>query len=117
MGVDPLAIPVSRAALTAPATGVRVAGARLLYRDTVLLDDLSLAIESGVTTCLLGPSGVGKSSLLRLIAGLIALDRGDVAAEDGSPLARRVAFMDQRYLLLPWLTARENVALGARLRG
>lgn len=80
---------------------------------------VSLAAEAGRWTCLLGPSGVGKSTLLRLFAGLEIGGRfaGRAEADDGAPLAPRAAWMAQSDLLLPWLTLRENVVLGARLRG
>ena len=52
-----------------------------------------------------GLSGVGKSSLLRLVAGLgPALEHGTIEAGDGRPLEGRIAYMDQRELLLPWLS-------------
>ncbi len=68
---------------------------------------------------LLGPSGVGKSSLARLIAGLPcpAHLAGGIAASDGAPLAGRVTLMAQTDQLLPWADALANVTLGARLRG
>lgn len=97
---------------------VRIEGARLAYGPLQLFDSLSLALEPGRITCLLGPSGVGKSSLLRLIAGLAPQGAdGRVLASDNRPLAGRLAWMDQRDLLLPWASAFENVLLGARLRG
>ena len=99
------------------AVAIDVVDARVVYEGTPLFERLSVRLDAGTTTCLLGPSGVGKSSLLRLLAGLVPLDHGRIAAADGAPLAGRVAFMDQRDLLLPWLTAQANVALGARLRG
>jgi putative hydroxymethylpyrimidine transport system ATP-binding protein len=84
-----------------------------------LFGPLSIALAAGRWTCLLGPSGVGKSTVLRLIAGLPtgAMFEGKVAAGDGLPLAGRVAYMAQSDLLLPWLDVRGNVVLGARLRG
>jgi putative hydroxymethylpyrimidine transport system ATP-binding protein len=83
----------------------------------VLFEELELELAGGLTTCLLGPSGVGKSSLLRLLAGLGPAPTGCVQCDDGGPLAGRSAYMDQRDLLLPWLSGRDNVTLGARLRG
>ncbi|KXF78783.1 ABC transporter ATP-binding protein [Paramesorhizobium deserti] len=84
-----------------------------------LFRDIHLGIEAGRWTCLVGPSGVGKSTLLRLIAGLDTGGEfsGSVAAGDEKPIAARVAYMAQTDLLAPWLDVYENVVLGARLRG
>ena len=84
-----------------PSVGVRVIAGRLTYEDVVLFDDLGVSVEAGAITCLLGPSGVGKSSLLRLIAGLGGAGSGTrVECSDGRPIAGRIAYMDQRDLLL-----------------
>ena len=91
--------------------------ASLRYGGTFLFQDLDFVLPAGCWTCLLGPSGVGKSSLLRVIAGLTPLDGGGVVCTDGRPLAGRLAWMSQRDDLLPWLTVEGNVTLGARLRG
>lgn len=89
-----------------------IAGADVLPRIT-------LSVAAGGWTCLLGPSGIGKSTLLRLIAGIADEARlsGRIEASDGAPLTGRVALMSQSDLLLPWLSVTENVLLGARLRG
>jgi putative hydroxymethylpyrimidine transport system ATP-binding protein len=96
---------------------ISVKGASLRYAGTWLFDRLEFTLPAGQWTCLLGPSGVGKSSLLRLIAGLLPPDHGAVACSDGLPLAPRLAWMGQQDDLLPWLTVQGNVVLGARLRG
>jgi putative hydroxymethylpyrimidine transport system ATP-binding protein len=96
---------------------VTVENASLGYAGAVLFHDLDFTLAGGAWTCLLGPSGVGKSTLLRLIAGLARPERGAVRCSDGRPLAGRLAWMGQRDDLLPWLSAQGNVSLGARLRG
>ncbi len=114
--------PMARSAVNtqhrmAPPT-VRLTDARLEYDGRLLFENLSFTLEAGKLTCLLGPSGVGKTSLLRLMAGLTHPgESGHVACDDGAPTAGRIAYMAQSDLLLPWLSVRDNVLLGARLRG
>lgn len=90
----------------------RIAGARLF-------GPLRLELCAGGWTTLLGASGVGKTTILRLIAGLATGVEfsGAVTADDGAPIAGRVSYMGQSDLLAPWLDVMGNVALGARLRG
>lgn len=101
--------------MTAPT--VRLQGSAAVNGAT-LFGPLAVELAGGAWTCLLGPSGVGKSTVLRLIAGLptgVAFD-GTIGADDGRPLAGRVGYMAQSDLLLPWLDVLGNVVLGARLR-
>jgi putative hydroxymethylpyrimidine transport system ATP-binding protein len=100
-----------------PDCDIAVRGASLRYGGAFLFQELDFVLPAGRWTCLLGPSGVGKSSLLRVIARLAPLDGGDVVCTDGRPLAGRLAWMSQRDDLLPWLSVLDNVTLGARLRG
>jgi putative hydroxymethylpyrimidine transport system ATP-binding protein len=95
---------------------VDVEGAALSYGGVPLFSDLDFRLEPGRWTCLLGPSGVGKSSLLRVIAGLLRLERGHLRCSDGGVPDGRLAWMGQADSLLPWLTAEQNVLLGSRLR-
>ncbi len=102
--------------MTAPA--IRFTGSAA-HAGAPLFDAFDLTLKAGRWTCLLGVSGVGKTTILRMIAGLetgAVLD-GVITPEDSAPLAGRVAYMAQSALLLPWATVRENVSLGARLRG
>ncbi|MDP6952852.1 MAG: ATP-binding cassette domain-containing protein, partial [Alphaproteobacteria bacterium] len=84
------------------APAVSISDARLDYDGVVLFDGLSLTLAAGCITALLGPSGIGKTSLLRLIAGLApAGESGRVTCDDGRGVEGRVAYMAQSDLLLP----------------
>jgi NitT/TauT family transport system ATP-binding protein len=85
------------------------------YRDAEpVVEGASLSVASGEVASLVGPSGSGKSTILRAIAGLHAPAGGRI--ERALDL-REVGFLFQDDALLPWRTARQNVALGMRLRG
>ena len=93
-------------------TPVTLAG-QVSFEGKALFPPIRLTLEVGRWTCLLGPSGVGKSTLLRLIAGLPI--EGSFAGAVTPRLP--VALMMQDAGLLPWLTVRQNATLGARLTG
>lgn len=97
--------------------GILVQRLALHYSGKPLFEDLSFAIPPQRLTALLGPSGAGKTSLLRIIAGLESPASGTVTATDNQPLSHRIAYMGQQDLLLPWARAVDNVMLGATLRG
>ena len=111
---------MSQASPSSAPPNIHLNGASLTFGDQVLFQGLDLTLPAGQTTCLLGPSGVGKTSLLRLIAGLAERGDGRVAgrAEDdrAQPVVDRVAYMAQQDLLLPWLSVLQNALLGPRLR-
>jgi sulfate transport system ATP-binding protein len=91
------------------------------FGDFTALDDVSLDVREGSLTALLGPSGGGKSTLLRVIAGLEQPDAGRVmiAGEDATrtpPQRRNVGFVFQHYAAFKHMTARKNVAFGLTIR-
>ena len=96
---------------------IRLTDLTLRYGKKTIFENLNVTIPAGHFVSLLGASGAGKTSLLRIVAGLAAPTSGSVADEHGRPLAGRIAWMGQRDLLYPWLTIEQNVCLGARLRG
>lgn len=98
--------------------GVEIRNASLAWQGHGLFSGLELQLPAGEWTCLLGQSGVGKSSLLRLLTGLTGQmqSHAEIATGDGRPLDGRVAWMAQQDLLLPWLSVLDNVLLGPRLR-
>ena len=97
--------------------GVVIRGLTLRYGTRTIFQGLDLDLAGGEFVVLLGRSGVGKSSLLKIVAGLTKPTSGTVAATDGKPLHHRIAYMGQQDLLYPWLTVLKNVMLGSKLRG
>lgn len=83
-----------------------------------LFRDIEFSLATDGWTCLLGPSGVGKTTILRLIAGLKTHGHfdGTLRTLGGGPVPHS-AYMAQQDLLMPWLNVTDNVCLGARLRG
>jgi ABC-2 type transport system ATP-binding protein len=87
------------------------------------LDGISLAVEHGKLTALVGPDGAGKTTLLRLATGLMTADAGDIevlginVAADPQQVQSRIAYMPQRFGLYEDLTVAENLNLYADLHG
>ena len=97
--------------------GVQCRNLRLSYGSTEVLKDVNLDIAPGEFFALLGPSGSGKSSLLRLIAGFNRHQHGQVLVDghDVSPLPpwqRNIGMVFQNYALWPHMTVWNNVAFG-----
>src|SRR5215217_6345802 len=91
------------------------------FGDFYALDDVSVSVPTGQLTALLGPSGGGKSTLLRIIAGLDSADTGTVNIEGTDatrlpPQKRNVGFVFQHYAVFKHMTVAKNVAFGLEIR-
>jgi len=91
------------------------------YGDVRAADDLSLEVENGEYLCLLGPTGAGKTTALRLISGLTKPDSGRISfngtvMNDVEPENRRAVMLSQTYSLFPQLTVAENILFGPNIR-
>ncbi|MEZ9838800.1 ABC transporter ATP-binding protein [Vibrio sp. 10N.261.52.C11] len=96
--------------------GVQLSNASLRYNDSehATLSGLSLSLNAGKWTVLLGRSGCGKTTVLRYLAGLLDDKvewQGTLTISDELPLTDRIAYMAQQDLLLPWLSVIDNVCL------
>lgn len=85
------------------------------FGDTVALDNVSMTIPDGAFVVLLGPTGAGKTTILRLVSGLDTPDSGGISIDGQSvesltPAQRNVAMVFQQYSLYPHLTVRQNLA-------
>jgi len=96
---------------------VSIKADRLAVGSTLLFKNIDFTLEKNEWTCLLGPSGVGKTSLLRIIAGLVPnIKNVLIRCSDNNPINGRISYMAQDDLLLPWLNVLDNVLIGFRLR-
>lgn len=93
---------------------LRVRGLSVGYGVEPVVEGVDLEVASGQFVSLVGPSGSGKTSLLRAVTGLLQPSAGKIELDVTS---RAVGFLFQDDALLPWRTARENVALGLRIQG
>jgi ABC-type sugar transport system ATPase subunit len=102
-------------------SGLRLVGIRKSYGDHPVVKGVDLEVASGEFLVMVGPSGCGKTTLLRVIAGLEAVDSGQVLMSGADvtqvpPRDRDVGMVFQSYALYPHMTVRENLAFGLELR-
>lgn len=100
---------------------LEVTGISKAYQTEAVLKGVSFTLEEQRTLSILGSSGCGKTTLLRIIAGLTQPDAGRVVLggrdiTDDAPQRRKVLYLYQEPLLFPHLNVYENVAFGLRLR-
>ncbi len=89
------------------------------HTDRAVLEGVDLTLREGEIVAMLGKSGSGKSTLLRIMAGLVAADRGEVRfrGERLHGTAEGIAMVFQSFALFPWLTVQQNVELGLEAQG
>jgi sulfate transport system ATP-binding protein len=100
---------------------IDVTGVSKRFGDFVALDDVNVSLPTGQLTALLGPSGGGKSTLLRIIAGLDHADTGAVTIEGREAThlparKRNVGFVFQHYAVFKHMSVAKNVAFGLEIR-
>jgi ABC-type sugar transport system ATPase subunit len=98
------------------APGVSIRGLRKRYGDTIALDGLNLDAQPGEILGVAGPNGAGKSTMVKILAGEVDRDEGDILV-DGEPWSsavgsHRVAVVHQEPQLFPNLTVGENILVG-----
>ncbi|MEM1344667.1 MAG: ABC transporter ATP-binding protein [Pseudomonadota bacterium] len=98
---------------------VRLNGISKAFGATLAVDNVTMTTPDGAFVVLLGPTGAGKTTTLRLIAGLEQPDRGEIEIDgrsvaDLTPAQRNVAMVFQQYSLYPHMTVRQNLAFPLR---
>lgn len=99
---------------------VKIEGLSFAYKNDnrLILKDISIDVQAGTFVALLGQSGCGKSTFLRLLAGLETATAGTIFLDDrpvsGASLDKGMVFQD--YGLFPWMTAGENIMLALKQR-
>src|SRR5438128_5442022 len=105
--------------------GVTLRGLSKRYGGVAAVDNLTLEVKPRELVALLGPSGVGKTTTLRLVAGFLKPEGGEIWVGDRClsstttvvpPERRRMAMIFQSYALWPHMTVSENIAYGLRFK-
>ena len=102
-------------------SNVTLKNVRKIYDKKVVIDNIDLEIKDKEFIVLVGASGCGKSTILRMIAGLEEITGGEILIGDKKvnnipPKDRDIAFVFQSYALYPHMTVRENIAFGLKMR-
>jgi NitT/TauT family transport system ATP-binding protein len=108
------------AAPDAAGAPVRISALGHSFGELRAIERIDLEVDPGEVVGIVGPSGCGKTTLLELVAGLRPADAGRISVggrTEPSERLERCAYMPQRDLLLPWLSALDNAALALRIAG
>ena len=85
-------------------------------QETPVISNLNLEIKQGEFVSIIGRSGTGKSTIFKLMTGLLSPDEGKIIIHGQQAAAGEVGYMPQKDLLLPWRTILENVMLAAEIQ-
>jgi NitT/TauT family transport system ATP-binding protein len=106
--------------LNVAGTPLRIEGLGHSFGELRAIERIDLEAAPGEVVGIVGPSGCGKTTLLELVAGLRPPERGEISIGGRTAADQRLercAYMPQRDLLLPWLSAIDNAALALRISG
>ncbi len=98
--------------------GVTVANLTKSFAELTVLDNISFSIARGELLAFVGPTGCGKTTFLNCLAGLTPPTSGSILIDGVSadPTRHNLAYVFQEPTALPWLTVRENIAYGMRIK-
>lgn len=100
-------------------TVLEAKGIQQSYEGNKVIEDISITLEAGEIVCLIGTSGVGKTTLFHVLAGLTHPEKGQVLlkGENVTGMAGKISYMLQKDLLLPYRTIEDNISLPLRIQG
>lgn len=97
---------------------LQVKNLTISYWDVTPVRDISFSLDKGSIGCVVGLSGVGKSTLARGLCGILEPASGTMALDDAalSPATHKIGYVAQDYSLYPWKTVRENILLAVKIK-
>lgn len=102
-----------------PGTHITIRGLNKHFGGSVLYSDFDLNLPRGKVTCIFGPNGCGKSTLMNMIAGLIDADSGQILFDGKELKDTKIGYVFQNYreALFPWIRAIDNIKYPLKLQG
>ncbi len=95
---------------------LEVRGVKKSFGNLKVLDGIDFSVENGNFSCIVGESGCGKTTLLRIIAGIERPDEGKITYSGDPVKINDIGYVFQDDRLLPWMTALENILFALRIR-